>query len=159
MMDIQILIALLFTISPVFELRAGLPIIIEYAVRNGFSIWPYFLMVLTLNILVVFLVFGFFDFLHEVLMNIKWYRVVMNRVLRRVRKKVERLESDMDRWGYFALMFLVAIPLPGTGAWTGAMIAWVMGLNRLKSFIAIAAGVVIAGLLVLFLSLGFFSFY
>ena len=54
-------------------------------------------------------------------------------------------------------MLLVAVPLPGTGAWTGALIAWVLKLNRLKSFIAISAGIIIAGILVLSASLGFFS--
>jgi uncharacterized membrane protein len=62
----------------------------------------------------------------------------------------------MEELGYIALMIFVAIPLPGTGAWTGTLIAWTLGLNRLKSFIAIAVGVLIAGLLVLLLSLGVF---
>ena len=53
-METQILIGLLLTMLPVFELRGGLPIIVEYVVRNGLSIWPYFLIVLILNILVFF---------------------------------------------------------------------------------------------------------
>ena len=158
-MDVQILIGLLLTILPVFELRGGLPVIVEYAVRNGVSVWPYFLIVLILNILLIFLIFMFVDFLHEMFMHVKWYRAVVGRVLRRLQRKVERLEYKMDKWGYLALMFFVAIPLPGTGAWTGTMAAWVMGLNRLKSSVAISAGVIIAGLIVLFLSLGFFGFY
>jgi len=155
-MDIQILIGLLLTISPVFELRGGLPIVVEYAV-NGVSVWPYFLLVLALNIGVIFLIFLFFDFVHGVLMRLRWYRKVVGGVLRRLQKKIDRVESKMDRWGYFALMFFVAVPFPGTGAWTGAMVAWVMGLDRVKSFFAIAAGVVIAGLLVLLFSLGIFN--
>ncbi|MBT7102221.1 small multi-drug export protein [archaeon] len=156
-MDIQILIGLLFTISPIFELRAGLPIVIEYVMRNGLSVWPYFLLVLVVNILMIFVIFLFFDFLHDLLMRIKWYRVVVGRILNRIQKRVVKLEDDMDRWGYFALMFFVAIPLPGTGVWMGTMAAWVMGLDRWKSFAAIAAGTVIAGLLVLFISFGIFN--
>lgn len=90
-------------------------------------------------------------------MRVKWYRVVVGRILKRLQRKVDKIEGKMDRWGYLALMFFVAVPLPGTGAWTGTIAAWVMGLNRFKSFVAIAAGVVIAGLFVLLLSLGFFS--
>ena len=156
-MDIQILIGLLLTISPVFELRGGLPIVVEYAVRNGVSVWPYFLLVLALNIGVIFLIFLFFDFVHGVLMRLRWYRKVVGGVLRRLQKKIDRVESKMDRWGYFALMFFVAIPFPGTGAWTGTIVAWVMGLDRVKSFFAIAAGIVIAGILVLLFSLGIFN--
>ena len=156
-MDVQILIGLLVTVLPVFELRGGLPIIIEYAVRNGVSVWPYFFLVLILNIAVIFLVFLFFDFLHGMFMELRWYRKVVGGILRRFQRKVDKVESKMDKWGYFALMFFVAIPLPGTGAWTGALVAWIMGLNRLKSFFAIAAGIVIAGFIILFLSLGIFN--
>jgi len=158
-MDVQILIGFLLTVLPVFELRGGLPIVVEYVVRNGVSIWPYFLIVLILNILVIFLIFMFFDLVHGSFMNFRWYRIFMGRVLRRVRKRVKRVEDRMDRWGYFALMLFVAVPLPGTGAWTGTLVAWTMGLDRLKSFFAIATGVVIAGLLVLLFSLGIFSLY
>ena len=155
-MDSQILIGLLLTVLPVFELRGGLPVIVEYTTRNGISIWPYFFIVLILNILVIFLIFIFFDFVHEALMRVRWYRVAVGRVLKRLQKKVDKIEIKMDDWGYFALMFFVAIPLPGTGAWTGVIAAWVLGLDRLKSFIAIALGVIVAGLLVLIFSLGVF---
>jgi len=158
-MDVQILIGLLLTILPVFELRGGLPLIVEYTARHNLSIWPYFLIVLILNILVILLIFMFFDFLHKIFMHMNWYKVIVERALKRLQKKVDKIEKDMDKWGYFALMFFVAIPLPGTGAWTGTIAAWVMGLDRLKSFIAISAGVVIAGLLVLLFSLGLFNFY
>lgn len=156
-MDIQILIGFLLTVSPVFELRGGLPIIVEYAVRNGVSVWPYFLMVLVLNILVIFLLFLFLDYLHETFMKTKWYSAVIGRILKRLQRKVGKVESRMHKWGYFALMFFVAIPFPGTGAWSGTMVAWALGLDRLKSFIAIATGIVISGLLVLLFSLGFFN--
>ena len=157
MINVQVLIGLLLTVSPVFELRAGLPILIEYAVRNGVSVWPYFFLVLVLNIAVIFLVFLFFDFMHGMLMNVGWYGRVIGRVLGRLQRKVDKVKSGMNRWGYFALIFFVAIPFPGTGAWSGTLVAWVMGLDRVKSFFAIAAGIIIAGFLVLLISLGFFN--
>jgi uncharacterized membrane protein len=158
-MDTQILIGLLLTLLPVVELRVGLPIIVEYAVRNGVSIWPYFLLVLVLNILIILLIFMFFDFLHEIFMHMKWYRTVIGRFLKKTQRRVDSIGRNMDKWGYLALMFFVMLPLPGTGAWTGAIISWALGLDRFKSFIAISAGVIISGLIVLLLSLGFFSLY
>ena len=158
-MDIQILIGLILTVVPFIELRGGLPVVIEYAVRNGLSVWPYFLMVLILNILLIFFIFAFFDLLHESFMRLKWYRSLIGRVLKRVQKKAHKIERRMDRWGYLGLMLFVAVPLPLTGAWTGTIAAWVMGLDRLKSFVAIAAGVTIAGLLILLISLGLLSLY
>jgi len=113
--------------------------------------------VLILNILLIFLIFMFFDFLHEMFMRSRWYRAVVGRVLKRLQRKVDKVGYKMDRWGYLALMFFVAVPLPGSGAWSGTMVAWIMGLDRFKSFVAISAGIVIAGLIVLLLSLGIFS--
>ena len=158
-MDTQILIGLLLTVLPVFELRGGLPVIVEYAFRHNVSIWPYFFIVLILNILVILLIFMFFDFLHEIFMNMKWYRVLIGRALKRLQRKADKIHKRMDKWGYLALMFFVAVPLPGTGAWTGTMVAWIIGLDRFKSFIAISAGIIIAGLFVLLFSLGLFNFY
>jgi len=156
-MDIQILFGFLLTLLPVFELRGGLPIIVEYAIRNNVSVWPYFIIVLILNVLVILLIFLFFDLLHNVFMRIKSYRNFIGRLLKRLQKKIDKVERRMDNWGYLALMLFVAVPLPGTGAWTGTLVAWAMGLDRMKSFIAIALGVIIAGFLVLLASLGIFS--
>ena len=153
-MDIQILIGLLLTILPISELRIGLPVIIEYCVRNGISIWPYFLLVLILNIFIIFLIFIFFDFVHESFMKFRWYRNAIGHMLKRLQRKVNKVRNKMNKWSYLALMFFVAIPLPGSGAWTGTLIAWVIGLDRLKSFVAIAFGVIVAGLIILLVSLG-----
>ena len=156
-MDIQILIGLLLTILPVFELRGGLPVIIEYTVRNNISIWPYFIIVLILNILVIFIIFAFLDFLHERFMVFKFYKKYMGRYLERVKRKSVKVEKNIQSLGYVALALFVAIPLPGTGAWTGTLVAWILGLERWKSIIAIACGVLIAGLIILFTFLGVFN--
>ncbi len=152
-METQIIIGLILTVLPVFELRVGLPIILEHLTRNDLSIWPYFLIVLILNVLVIFLIFLFLDFFHELFLKSKSYKKVFERVLRKLQRKIAKVEEAK----YLALMLLVAVPLPGTGAWTGTLIAWILGLNRLKSFLAIASGVIIAGFLVLLASLGFFA--
>jgi len=158
-MNTQILLGFFLTILPVFELRGGLPIIVEYCIRNGLSVWPYFILVLVLNILVILVIFLFFDFLHESFMRLKFYRFVVGRWIDRAQKKAARVKKKFDRWGYLALMLFVAVPLPGTGAWTGTLVAWILGLDRKKSFLAIALGVVIAGFLVLFASLGLVSWF
>jgi len=158
-MDAQILVGLLLTILPVSELRGGLPVIVEYCLRNGVSVWPYFLLVVALNILVIFFIFLFFDFLHGSFMRLRTYRFVVGKWIDKTRKKAIRVKERFDKWGYFALMLFVAVPLPGTGAWTGTFVAWILGLDRKKSFAAIAAGVVVAGALVLFASLGLLSWF
>ncbi len=156
-MYFQILIGILVSMLPVFEQRGGLPIIIEYTTRNGISIWPYFLIVIILNILIVLFIFMMLDFVHRIFMKWKWYRIKIERFLIKIQTKVDKVEKRMDKWGYLALTFFVAIPLPGTGAWTGTLIAWTMKLDRTKSFFAIAAGIVISGTIVLIISLGIFN--
>tara|TARA_Y100000310_G_scaffold282567_1_gene303901 strand:+ start:2393 stop:2872 length:480 start_codon:yes stop_codon:yes gene_type:complete len=156
-MDLQIIIGLLLTILPVFELRGGLPVIVEYAIRNNVSVWPWFVLVLILNILIIFFIFWFLDTLHESFMKIRFYRRVMEKYLEKLRKKSDKIEKKIHEVGYIALALFVAIPLPGTGAWTGTLVAWTLGLERWKSFLAIALGVTIAGLIILFASLGIFA--
>lgn len=152
-MEGQILFGFLLTMLPIFELRGGLPLIVEYTVKNGISVWPYFLIVLILNILIILIAFLFLDFLHEIFLNSKSYKRIFQKVLGRIQKKIHKVQETK----YIALMLLVAVPLPGTGAWTGALIAWLLKLNRIKSFIAISAGIILAGILVLSASLGFFT--
>ncbi len=152
----QIILGLLITLLPVFELRGGLPLILEYTSRNNISIWPYFALVLILNIGVIFLIFLFLDFLHESFMKLSFYRRFMSKYIKKSKKKGERLIKRIDKIGYTALALFVAVPLPGTGAWTGSLAAWVLGLDRKKSILAISIGVIMAGFIILFCSSGFF---
>jgi len=158
-MNLQLILGLILTIMPISELRGGLPVIIDYCLKNNLSIWPYFVIVVLLNSIIILLIFFFLDFLHDKMMIFAGYRRVIGKIIERTRKKAEKVQSKIDQLGYLALMIFVAVPLPGTGAWTGSIIAWILGLNRLKSVIAITVGVVIAGFLVLFASLGFFSLW
>ena len=81
----------------------------------------------------------------------------MGKFLEKVQKKADKVQKKMENLGFVALALFVAIPLPGTGAWTGTFVAWVLGLERWKSYLAIGAGVVIAGFIILLASLGLFN--
>jgi len=67
----------------------------------------------------------------------------------RTRKKGE---VKLQVWGMLGLMLFVAIPLPLTGAWTGTLVAYLLKLERKRSFLFIAAGVVIAGVIMVLLN-------
>jgi len=150
----QLIIALVLTILPVTELRIGMPLALDYALKNNFSLPLMFLMVILLNILIIFFIFWFLDNLHRKLLKIKAYKRAFASYLARFQKKVDRFERAYSVWGFLALTAFVAIPLPGTGAWTGSLLAWLLGLDRKRSILAISAGVVIAGLLIFLISLG-----
>lgn len=61
--------------------------------------------------------------------------------------------DKIDKYGVWGLLIFVAIPLPGTGGWTGALLASLLHLDRKKSFGVICVGVFIAGLIITILSL------
>jgi len=69
-----------------------------------------------------------------------------------------RSRKYLDRWGYLGLTIFVAIPLPGTGAWTGSLVAYVFDLNKAKSILSIVVGVIIASALVILAMEGVLSF-
>jgi uncharacterized membrane protein len=149
-----IILTILLSMSPVSELRGGIP----YALSQGFSIYEtYFLCVLA-NILIAVFIMVFLTFLHESFMKLNVYRKTFDYFLERARKRSKEVEKSMGTWGYFALCIFVAIPLPMTGAWTGTLIAWLLGLNKVKSMTAIALGVAIAGIIVTLVALGAISF-
>lgn len=71
----------------------------------------------------------------------------------------DRLYDAMKKWGWLGLLIFVAVPLPGTGAWTGALAASVLRLPFWPSLLSITGGVVIAGILVSGVGLGFLSLF
>ena len=127
---------LLVAALPVVELRGAIPL----GVALGLSPWESFLWALLGNLLVVPLALGL----------LPWAVGLATRMplfARAWRAQVQRL-------GALGLFLFVAVPLPGTGAWSGAVLAVVLGVRRRYAFPALALGVVAAGLLVLLLTGG-----
>lgn len=131
----------MLSILPVSELRGAIP----YALANKVAIPVAFILCTAFNMLVAPLVFAFLATLHRLFCRIGWYERIVSRLLERSRTKVK---EKVDRYGYYGVMLFVALPLPITGAYTGALGAWVLGLDRRKTFIAVSAGVFIAGIVV-----------
>lgn len=59
-------------------------------------------------------------------------------------RKVEKHKGTIEKYSYWGIMIFVGLPLPGTGAWTGTLIASVLGLEPKKSFLAAVGGVLMA---------------
>jgi len=157
-MNTQLIIAILLTALPLIELRAGMPVAVDYALKTNSSLVLVFFAIVFLNILIVFPILLFLDFFHERLCKISFYRRFSDFFIRRARKKALKIEKKMGLWSYLALAMFVAVPLPGTGAWTGTLIAWILKMNRLRSILAIALGVFIAGIIVFLASIGIIGF-
>ena len=69
-------------------------------------------------------------------------------------KKVDKHISSIQKYGFWGLVLFVGIPIPGTGAWTGSLIASVLEMDRKKSFIAILIGVFMASIIMMLISFG-----
>lgn len=82
----------------------------------------------------------------------KWN--VTKKIVNWLEKKVEEKREQIDKYGYLGLIIFVGIPLPGTGAWTGSLLAVMLGMNRKKSFVCILIGVAIAAVIMSILSYG-----
>ncbi len=157
-MDLRLIYAILLTLMPITELRAGLPLGVLYALDNNVPIILVFFLIIFINILLIFFIFYFLDKIHSIFMKINLYKRIFNFYLRKIQKRVDKFEKRHDQIGFYALMLFVAIPLPGTGAWSGCLLSWILGLDRKKSIMAIIAGIMIAGLFILLGSLGFIFF-
>ena len=82
----------------------------------------------------------------------KWN--VTKKIVTWLEKKVDEKREQIDKYGYLGLIIFVGIPLPGTGAWTGSLLAVMLGLNRKKSFVCILIGVMMAAIIMSILSYG-----
>lgn len=162
----------ILTLLPIFELRLTIPLgILSSSIRLpllgnvlGFGMpWlTVFIVCVAANMLVALPIFFFLDFFHARFLNFSIYKKTFDFLVGGVQKKARKMEKQIDRYGYIALALFVAVPLPITGAWTGALIAWLLGLKRKKSFAAIALGVFIAGIAVTAItmgSIGLFKFF
>lgn len=139
-------IIFLISLMPILELRGGL----IAASLMDMPMWQAFLVCLVANILVIPLVL----FLMEGIMNLlsKWK--VLGKLIDWFKKKTLKKKSTIEKYGYLGIMLFVAVPLPGSGAWTGCLLAILLGLDKKKSFFSALLGVFIAGIIMLIFSYG-----
>ena len=135
------LLSILLGLLPISELRGAIP----YAYFNEVPLALAFAIGVLSNALVPFIGFVFFETLHKLLDKWAFYHRLFEKTVTRARNKVS---EKVNKYGLLGLMLFVAIPLPITGAWTGTIGAWVLGLDRKKSILFILLGVLISGIVV-----------
>ena len=139
--------AALISMVPVIELRGGLP----YALLIGIPIGVAVPLCVIANILPVPFILWFITPLFNAMKKTKLFRPMVEKLEARAMKKKDSIEK-----GYFwGLLLFVGIPLPGTGAWTGALIAALLDIPKKKSIPAIVLGVCLAAAIMTVLALFF----
>ncbi len=132
----------LTSMLPIIELRGALPLAI-----NVFEIsWPKaFLIVYIGNMIPAPIILWLLKPIVNLLSNVHLFKKFFDWLFERTRKRSNKM---IEKYEEIGLMAFVAIPLPGTGAWTGALVAFLFGLDYKKSLLIIAIGVFIAGIIV-----------
>jgi uncharacterized membrane protein len=143
----QILMTFLISMVPIIELRGALPI----ATGAGLD-WRIAIVVAIIGNLVpvpfiIIFIRKIFEWMHK-------QNNFLGRIAEKMEQKAFSKRETIDKYGPWGLWIFVAIPLPGTGAWTGALIAAMLDIPLKKSFPAIVSGVVTAGIIVAFVSYG-----
>lgn len=139
-------IVLIVSMVPVLELRGGMILASLYR----FSLVKAFGLCILGNILPVPLILMFVTPLFNWLKKRKLFCGIVERLEAKSMGKSQRIQ-EYEFWG---LLIFVGIPLPGTGAWTGSLIASLLDIDKKKAFLAVVCGVLLASLIMALLSYG-----
>lgn len=140
------LVVFIISLCPILECRLGMFTAIVLLQMNPFV---GFVISFLGNILPIPFILLLINKIFELLKKIPYIKVPIIWLEEKTLKKKDKI----DKYGIWGLLLFVAIPLPGTGGWTGALLASLLHLDRKKSFGIIAIGVFIAGLIITILSL------
>lgn len=141
-------IVFVVSILPVLELRGGL---IAAALLDLDPVKSYIISIIGNLVPVPFILF----FINKILLSMKNSKSkFLNGFSNKLYNKVEKHKKEIEKHGYWSLALFVGIPLPGTGAWTGCLVAAVLNMDLKKSFLSIFIGVIIASIIMMVLSFG-----
>lgn len=149
----EILFVLLVAALPVSELRGAIPLAMG---AYQFDPLAAYLLGVLGNLLPVPFLLWLLEPMTKLLRRVSLLDRFISWLFARTRK---RHGARVERWGAFALVLFVAIPLPTTGAWTGTLIAHLFGIPFRYAFPLIALGVAIAGVLVVLGTLGILKLF
>ena len=145
----QVIGILFISMLPIVELRGAIPV----AYAFGFN-WPSAMLIAIIgNLLPIPFIL---IFLESIFKYMKKHNILSNFVTKLEEKAVAKSET-VAKYQFWGLAIFVGIPLPGTGGWTGALIASVMKMDKKQAFLSIAIGVIIAAILVTFATYGLFG--
>ena len=143
----KIITTFFISMVPVIELRGAIP----WATGMGLSPWVAIPVAIVGNLIPIPFIIIFIKRIFA------WMRKVspkLNKVVDKMEAKAEKNKAKVLRYAFWGLTLFVAIPLPGTGAWTGALVAAMLDMPLKKAFPSVVLGVLCAGVVVAFVSYG-----
>ena len=142
------ILVFIISVLPIVELRGGL---LAASLLEVDPLVAYILSIIGNILPVPFILF----FIKRI---IDWLRKSKVNFFKKIAKfldeKVEKNKEKIEKYGYLGLILFVGVPLPGTGAWTGCLLAAVLDMDRKKSFACVVCGVLMASIIMMVLSYG-----
>ena len=148
----DVVMTMLVSMVPVVELRGGIP----YGVAAGLPVWLAYIAAFIGNLIPVPFILVY---IRQIFKWIRRHMPKLNRIIDKLEKKAHLKGATMQKYQYLGLAIFIAIPLPGTGAWTGALAAAFLDMRMKKAFPAAVLGVAIAGFLISILTYGVASMF
>jgi uncharacterized membrane protein len=140
-MIVDLLIAMLWSISPLGEAKVGIP----YALLHGVNIYLAFLGCFIANVLVFPIMTFFLDVLNRYFFKWYYYKKAALFVARRAKAGAGK---NVQKYGFWGLLIFVLVPIPGTGVYAGTIAAYLFRIERKQAFIANTIGIFFSCLIV-----------
>lgn len=140
------LLVFIISLMPILELRGGL---IAAALLDVNPVVSYIVSIIG-NVLPVPFILWFINSILNWMRNSKHFSKIANWL----DEKVNNHKSQIEKYGFWGLVLFVGIPLPGTGAWTGCLIAAVLNMDKKKALLAAMLGILMASVIMMILSFG-----
>ena len=140
------LIVFIISLMPILELRGGL----IAAALLGLNGVRSFIICFIGNIIPIPFILWFITPIFDRLKKTKMFSGIVSKLEKKAMSKKDKIEKLQ----YIGLLLFVGIPLPGTGAWTGSLIASMLDMDKKKSLIYAILGVILAGIIMMVVSYG-----
>lgn len=140
------LTVMLTAAMPIIEMRGAIPVGISLGLSPIHSLIISFIGSMIPVPFILFTIRPIFNYLKETR--------TFNRLVNRLTDGTKSNSEKIRKYGFWGLILVVAIPLPGTGVWSGSLVAALMNLRFKWAFPAIMLGNIIAGVLIVLISSG-----
>ena len=148
----EFLFTLLVSMVPVVELRGGIP----FGVAAGLPVWLSYVAAVIGNLVPVPFIIVY---IRRIFQWMRRHMPRLNALVDKLEAKAHLKGKTVGKYKYLGLAIFVAIPLPGTGAWTGALVAAFLDMPLRRAIPAIVIGVFIAGIAISILTFGVASIF
>ena len=143
----KIITTFFISMVPIIELRGAIP----YATGMGLSPWIAIPVAMVGNLIPIPFIIIFIKRIFAWMRNVS---PKLNKVVDKMEAKADKNKDKILKYAFWGLALFVGIPLPGTGAWTGALVAAMLDMPLKKAFPSVIIGVLIAGAIMSFISYG-----